>query len=167
MNRLYSRVLCLFFALTSAAWAQSCRLTPGWEAMAPATIVVESAEGLRELQVRVADDAAERAAGYQWICEQDAIDTAVLFVFPKTFFSAFHMRHVFVPLDIYFFDEQGQQVGAMLMAAEPPKAGIKPSYYSPNAEFRYALEIPRIGNHDQSIEPEALRLRVETIPSNP
>jgi len=154
------------FWLSTPVMAQPCHLTPGWTAMGNASITIESADGPRDIEVRIADDSAERAAGYQWICESDAVDTAVLFVFPKTFFSAFHMRNVFVPLDIYFFDELGQQVGAMLMSAEPPGQGIRPKYYSPKAAFRYALEIPRIGTHDLSSAPTALKLAVSSLPSN-
>lgn len=134
--------------------------------MITAQVVLELATAERMIPVRIADDAEERAAGYQWICPEDASDTAVLFVFPKMFYSAFHMRNVFVPLDIFFFDGQGRQVGAMLMQAEPPGQGIKPRYYSPSAEFRYALEIPRSSAHDSTSPAAALSLVLESLPDN-
>ena len=115
------------------------------------------------LSVRKADSAQERAAGYQWICEADALDTAVLFVFPRLVPSAFHMRNVLVPLDIHFFDETGRQVDAMVMRPEPPGADIKPRYYRPGGSFRYALEIARPHSHDLESTPAPLRLQVDSL----
>lgn len=166
MHRLYCLVFLIHFGAVMPAMAQECRMTDGWMAMDSAQIVLESAGEQRLLSVRVANNSQKRAAGYQWICEQDSVDTAVLFIFPKIFYSAFHMRNVFVPLDIYFFDEQGQQVGAMLMLAEPPGQDIKPHYYSPLAEFKYALEIPRLGTHDSTAPLAALSLVLASLPTN-
>lgn len=167
MHRLYWVFFLVSFAATMPAMAQECHFTNGWMAMDSAEIALESAGERRLLSVRVADDSVKRAAGYQWICEQDSIDTAVLFIFPKSFYSAFHMRNVFVSLDIYYFDERGRQVGAMLMSAEPPGQGIKPHYYSPLAEFKYALEIPRFRAHDSTTLPATLSLVLESLPTHP
>lgn len=121
-------------------------------------IELQSADQLRTLNVRIADDKDERAAGYQWICEPDAQGSAVLFVFSRQKASAFHMRNVWVPLDIYFFDDTGAQVDAMVMRPEPPGAPIKPRYYQPRGTFRYALEIARPANHDLESIPVPVRL---------
>ena len=166
MHRLYCLVFLVCFGAMMPAMAQECHMTDGWMAMGSAQIALESAGEQHLLSVRVADDSQKRAAGYQWICEQDSVDSAVLFVFPEKFYSAFHMRNVFVPLDIYFFDELGHQVGAMLMPAEPPGQGIKPHYYSPSAEFKFALEIPRFGAHDSTASPLAFSLVLASLPIN-
>ena len=167
MGRLYHWFFLLVYGVATPLVAQECHLTGDWLAMDAIQIALESEGKQRLMPVRLADDSSKRAAGYQWICEQDSIDTAVLFVFPKTFYSAFHMRNVFVPLDIYFFDEAGRQVGAMQMQAEPPGQGVKPHYYSPSAEFRYALEIPGTGTHDLKPMLPALSLVVDSLPGMP
>lgn len=164
MHRLYHWVVLLIYGVAMPVAAQGCHLTEGWLAMDTTEIALKSGAGQYLMSVRVADDSSERAAGYQWVCAQDSINTAVLFVFPKTFYSAFHMRNVFVPLDIYFFDESGRQVGAMHMSAEPPGQGIKPHYYSPSAKFRYALEIPGSDSHDLKPVLPALSLLVDSLP---
>lgn len=150
--------------LSPALMAQACHLTTGWNDMPTQTIRVSSDAVEKDLSARIADSNSERAAGYQWICASAAEDTAVLFVFPKSFSSAFHMRNVFVPLDIYFFDETGQQVAAMVMRPEPPGQGIEPRYYHPQAAFQYALEIARPQDYDLQSTPKPLRLVIDSLP---
>ncbi len=125
-----------------------------------------SAGSSKILQVRVADDPAERAAGYQWICQSDAVDSSVIFIYPSMTFSAFHMRNVLVPLDIYFFDASGAQVDAMVMRPEPPGMPLKPLFYRPGAAFQYALEIARPADYDlQSVLP-SLSLKLNSLSLN-
>lgn len=113
--------------------------------------------------VRVADEASERAAGYQWICPEQARDTAVLFVFPQAIPSAFHMRNVYVPLDIHFFDQQGNQVDAQVMRPEPPGHPLQHRYYLSAEPFMYALEIARPQADALQSAPARLRLLVESL----
>lgn len=167
MYRLCYWIVLFAYGLAQPVAAEECHLTEGWAAMDTAQIALESVQGQRLISVRVADDSSKRAAGYQWICERESVGTAILFVFPKTFYSAFHMRNVFVPLDIYFFDEAGRQVGAMQMQAEPPGQGIKPHYYGPSAEFRYALEIPRARAHELNSTLPPISLVVDSLPGFP
>ena len=153
----------MFALFTSVAAAQLCHITPGWEAMGHAQIVLQQAEERFPIRVRIADDATKRASGNQWICQKDANNSAVLFVFPRMIPSAFHMRNVYVPLDIYFFDESGNQVDAMVMRPEPPGQGIKPRYYQPSGPFRYALEIARPQTHDLDSTPAPMRLLPDSL----
>ena len=156
-------VLPLLFA--PSLKAEDCHVTPGWESMEIVAVELsrEPSQELFEMSVRKADSAAKRAAGYQWICERDALDTAVLFVFPRTVPSAFHMRNVYVPLDIHFFDSTGQQVDAMVMRPEPPGSNLEPRYYRPAGSFRYALEVARPHSHDLESAPARLRLLVDSL----
>ena len=148
---------------SSLASAEGCHVTPGWETMSYAEIMLEKGGEKVTRSVRVADDGRKRAAGYQWICEQDAAGTAVLFMFPKMIDSAFHMRNVYVPLDIYFFDDAGLLVDAMVMRPEPPGRGIEPKYYLPGGSFRYALEIARPQTHQLESVPAPMRLFVDSL----
>jgi len=143
--------------------AKSCHVTPGWESMSRAQLMLEQAGEKSLFSVRIADNAAKRAAGYQWICPNDAENTAVLFVFPRMVPSAFHMRNVYVPLDIYYFDDAGNQVDAMSMRPEPPGQGLKPRYYQPDGPFRYALEIARPQSHNLNSVPVPMRLLVDSL----
>jgi len=158
--RLVLPILALF---SSLAYAQQCHMTPGWKAMSEGEVSLERGGKTLPLAIRVADDAQERAAGYQWICERDAADTAVLFVFPTSMNSTFHMRNVYIPLDIYFFDNTGNQVDAMVMRPEPPGVDLEPQYYQPGGPFRYALEIARPQTHQLSSTPAPMRLLIDSL----
>ncbi len=93
-----------------------------------------------ELSTRLADEAHERRAGYQWICPEEAENTAALFPFGGMIHTSFHMRNVYVPLVILFFDYQGDLVDAMRMLPEARTVG-KPQYYRAKGPFQYALEL--------------------------
>lgn len=156
----------LLIALSAASpiMAEECHSTPGWEAMETAEIRLMAGDVVQSRIVRIADDASERAAGYQWICAEQALGTAVLFVFPKMLPSAFHMRSVYVPLDIHFFDERGVQVDAMVMQPEPPGHPGRSRYYQSAGSFRYALEIARPVEDDLQSTPAPKRLLIESLP---
>lgn len=160
-----TKLVYLIFGLiiSPSLMAQACHLTSGWNDMQIQTIRVSDDAQEKNILARIADNNHERAAGYQWICASAAQDTAVLFVFSKSFSSAFHMRNVFVPLDIYFFDEMGQQVDAMVMRPEPPGQDIEPRYYHPKAAFQYALEIARPQDYDLQSVPRPLNLVVKSL----
>jgi uncharacterized membrane protein (UPF0127 family) len=158
--RLILLSLLLSSPLTSA---QQCHVTPGWDTMSEGEVLLERSGETLSLAIRIADGARERAAGYQWICERDALNTAVLFVFPKMINSTFHMRNVYTPLDIYFFDDTGNQVGAMVMRSEPPGQGLDPQYYQPGGAFRYALEIARPQTHQLNSTPAPMRLLIDSL----
>lgn len=116
--------------------------TEGWQSMTSSQIGLNVDGELRMLTVRLADDNRERAAGYQWLCETDAAASAILFEFPEDVHTAFHMRNVFVPLVIAFFDAAGKKVETLYMGAEPPGYDQPAQYYRPATAYRYALEIP-------------------------
>ena len=166
MMGFYVRLVCLLILLScsSVSWAQPCRSTAGWKEMSAQSVQVIEAGQVKTLMVKVADDKKERSAGYQWICPSTAQNTAVLFIFEREFLSAFHMRNVFVPLDIHFFDALGKQVDALVMRPEPPGLGLKPRYYSPAAAFKYALEIAKPEDHDLQSTPVSLSLVLDTLP---
>jgi hypothetical protein len=92
------------------------------------------------VEVRVADDRGERAAGFQHICP-DAVDrNAILFVFPVPVNARFHMRNVHASLDIAFIDQTGRVREVLRMEAEPPGADGPGRLYGPGFPFTFALE---------------------------
>ena len=97
--------------------------------------------GRTALEVLVADDPAERAAGFQHICPHRVADTAILFRFPNDSRTPFHMRNVQARLDIAFLDGAGMVVDLLRMEpyAESPVFREQPLYRS-KAPFRFALE---------------------------
>jgi len=143
-----------------AAEVATCKEdTPGWVSMQTKPITLVGALGNLQLSVRVADEGDELAAGYQWICPDSAEDTAVLFVFPRSFRAAFHMRNVFVPLNITFFDAQGGLVDTLQMSPEPPGGNQAGKYYKANAPFKYALEMPLTAESTSLWADKTLRLQ--------
>ncbi len=126
-------------------------------------ISVYQVDASLQLEARIADESHERAAGYQWICADEAESSAVLFVFESEVNSSFHMRNVFVPLEIYFFDASGQAVDQMVMRPEPPSFKGARRYYHPKGAFKYALEIAQGSEYDLSTKLVPLQLLIETI----
>ncbi len=159
MRRGFVRVMILWL-VCGIAFAE-CGETPGWASMQTAKVVLTDHGGQQfELAVRLADDGVERAAGYQHICPQAAEGTAVLFLYPQALGSQFHMRNVYVDLDIAFIDATGGLIDLQRMFAEPPGSPRMPTLYGPKQIFQYALETPAGVLRDRIKEPTGWRLRI-------
>ena len=143
---LYSCLAALVLAggVASAGSASSCvQTTGGWTSMQEKKILLINDRGKTLfLLARIADEPLELAAGYQYICPDVISHSAILFDFGRQFTSRFHMRGVFAPLDIAFFDQSGKLVNVEHMTAEPPGFSGKRKLYSAAAPYRYALEVP-------------------------
>ncbi len=149
---LWALLLSLSSITPVAAGEARCRIsTMGWDVMKQHTLSFSSDAGTQTLAVRVADEGVEHAAGYQWICPESAADTAILFVFPVESRSVFHMRNVFVDLDIGFFDVAGQLVDVKAMQAEANSP--KGRTYQAKSAYRYALEIPNAAPKESGSPP--------------
>lgn len=153
----------IFIASVENAWAQACHTTKQWQHMSVKQIVLYDGDKPIHVQAHIADDSKERAAGYQWLCTEEVQETAALFIFSRNIRSAFHMRNVNVPLDIYFFDELGKLVDAKIMRPEPAGSGLKPTYYLAAGKFRYALEFARPRDHDLNKIPKPLTLDINSL----
>ncbi|HEX6146733.1 MAG TPA: DUF192 domain-containing protein [Acidimicrobiia bacterium] len=91
------------------------------------------------LRVWVADDGEERSQGLRRVAAlPDDID-GMLFVWDTPTEPTFVMQDTLIPLDVWFFDDQGALVGthAMTPCAEEPC----PTYPAPGP-VRWALETP-------------------------
>jgi len=94
-----------------------------------------------KLIVKVADDPAERAAGFQYICPQQVNDNAILFIFSEPITARFHMYNVYAPLDIAFIGGDGVILDIETMRPASWEINGKSKLYGPSSAFLYALEI--------------------------
>lgn len=101
--------------------------------------VIEIEVGEAPLEVWLADEPAERRQGLSEIDELPAGIDGMLFVFPGPTTPSFHMREVFFPLDIWWFDSDMTLIGRTRM--ETCTGSPCPSYGSPG-EIGWALETP-------------------------
>lgn len=123
-----------------AVWAgESCHTTPAYERMEVREIVLHLPAGqVQRLKARIADDPAERAAGFQHICSKDFARNSILFLFEGRVHTAFHMHNVHGALDIAFLDAEGRVLEVQRM--DPYAPGAAPVYYRPAQPFSAALE---------------------------
>lgn len=128
------------YLAAGVVWAgETCHITPAYEHMEEREIVLHPAAGkTQRLKAKVADDPAERAAGFQHICAQDYARRPVLFLFEGKVHTAFHMHNVHGPLDIAFLDGEGRVLEMQRM--EPYAPGAAPVYYRPAQPFSAAIE---------------------------
>jgi uncharacterized membrane protein (UPF0127 family) len=107
--------------------------------MAESRVILQSDDGATyHLIVKIAVTPSQRSAGFQHICSEWVRNWGMLFVFPKTQLSAFHMRNVREDLDIAFIAEDGQILELKAMHREKYLAGSR-SYHAV-LPYRYALE---------------------------
>lgn len=99
----------------------------------------EVAVGDVELRVWVADDPTERNQGLRRVEELPAEIDGMLFVWETPTPAVFVMEDTLIPLDVWFFDEEGRLVGADQMS--PCLDGPCARYPSPGP-VRWALETP-------------------------
>ncbi|HSK07691.1 MAG TPA: DUF192 domain-containing protein [Acidimicrobiia bacterium] len=101
--------------------------------------ITDVSVGDTELRVWVADDGAERSQGLRRVAALPGDIDGMLFVWDSPTETAFVMEDTLIPLDVWFFDDEGALVGthAMTPCAEEPC----PTYPTPGP-VRWALETP-------------------------
>lgn len=138
--------LVLLATAPNYACASSCKTSTGsWEKMQEKVISLQTgSENSIQIKAKIANDEDELLGGYQWLCQKDVKDSAILFAFKRPFNAPFHMKNVFVPLDIFFFDHKGKLLHSDRMDAEPPGSDLPEKVYQPDANdhFQYVLEMP-------------------------
>lgn len=101
------------------------------------TVTLRDAAGKEvQLAVRLALLPYERFIGFQAIPPELGQGLAMLFVFENPTVSQFHMRNVFLPLDIVFFASDGSFLGRTTMEADSK------NLYGAADPFLMALEVP-------------------------
>lgn len=101
------------------------------------TVTLRDAAGKEvQLAVRLALLPYERFIGFQAIPPELGQGLAMLFVFENPTVSQFHMRNVFLPLDIVFFASDGSFLGRTTMEADSK------DLYGAADPFLMALEVP-------------------------
>ena len=117
-----------------------------WQGMETAVLRVERPDGSTQpLNVRVADDLAERRQGMQYLPATTIQAHPIWFVFPEPTTSGWHMTNVAAALDIVWADSRGYVVKVERM--EPAQTG-----YVSAPQARFALEMAA---------GEARRLRIQ------
>ena len=115
-------------------------MAPAWRTMSEGLVILRSDEGVtHHLAVKIAIKPAQRRAGFQHICSKWVQVWGVLFVFPTSQRSMFHMRNVRDDLDIAFIAEDGRIFELQKMPRELDSAGGRS--YRAAQPYRYALEV--------------------------
>lgn len=91
-----------------------------------------------EIFVEIADTPSERATG---LMNRESLeeDQGMLFVFPEAQMMRFWMKNTLIPLDIIFFNAEGESIYVTTM--EPCTQDPCPGY-GPDAPAQWALELP-------------------------
>lgn len=135
------------------------RVTREFRKMETAKIkIVNDEDKILELEVRIADEPDERAAGFQNISRSVVEKTLILFIFPEEGCVFFHMRNVEASLDIAFIKADGRIIEIMRMDPDTNRL------YAPNESFKYAIEAPLGFFQSKKITVGKSRLIVESIP---
>ena len=115
-------------------------VTAVWRTMPESRVIIRSDEGTtHHLSVKIAMTPVQRRGGFQHICSKWVQAWGVLFVFPTSQWSAFHMRNVMEDLDIAFIAEDGRILELQKMSREGGSAGGRS--YRATQPYRYALEV--------------------------
>lgn len=99
-------------------------------------VLVDPQGNEAELEVLVADEYHERFLGFQALPPEWARDLVILFVWDEPGKYRFHMRNVYLPLELLLFDMEGNFAGGIAMEPDPEKI------YEPEKAFIFALEVP-------------------------
>ena len=95
-----------------------------------------------EMQVWVADDPGERSQGLRGVGALPADIDGMLFVWDEPTETAFVMEDTLIPLDVWFFDQEGELVGSHAMT---PCTTDACSRYPTPGMVSWALETPQGG----------------------
>lgn len=135
------------------------RTTKEFQKMETAKIkIVNDEDQVLELEVKIADEPDEHAAGFQNISRSIMEKTLILFVFPSEVNVFFHMRNVEASLDIAFIKADGTIIEIMRMNPNQNRL------YGPDEGFKYAIEAPSGFFESKKISAGKSRLMIETVP---
>ena len=95
--------------------------------------------GDNELIVLVADSLNERTRGLSGLEQLPNGVDGMLFVFDRPTITSFTMEDTLIPLDVWYFDEDGHLIGSDAMV---PCSSADCISYQPDAAITWALETP-------------------------
>lgn len=130
---------------TQSAFSFSARdtycmdVTPELQQMDQQKVTLLTGIKSHSINVHIADQPHEQAAGFQFICPDAYSNTQILFVYNQEISVRFHMRNVRDSLDIGFFDMNGALIEVQTMQPYPADAKRGPTT-GPSKPFRFALE---------------------------
>lgn len=113
----------------------ACSSQPALDGFATTSIEV----GERRLTVALAETPTQRSQGLRGVEALPGGIDGMLFAFGEPTLSTFGMRDTLIPLDIWWFDDQGRLLGSTRM--EPCPSPPCTNYGSPG-EIAWALETP-------------------------
>lgn len=152
-------VFVLILVLVQIFSIHNQQVTKEFQKMKTAKIKIVNDEGkILELEVKIADEPDERAAGFQNVSRSVVEKTLILFIFPDEGYVFFHMRNVEASLDIAFIKADGRIIEIMRM--DPDTSRL----YAPDESFKYAIEAPSGFFQSKKITAGKSRLIVESIP---
>jgi len=135
LGALLGAVVLLCAQLFSGSGSAQFSGPEAWQSMGSGVVRVTPREGEpRELHVRVADDARERAQGMQHVPASAIRRHPIWFEFPQPRVTGWHMRNVRLALDIAYVSASGRVIGVERM--EPGGTG-----YGIGAPIAAALEV--------------------------
>ncbi len=103
------------------------------------TLVLSSFDGSKTatVNIEIADSPEEREKGLMNRSKMES-DTGMLFAFPEPQMMAFWMKNTLIPLEILYFDKDGNFINSLAM--EPCTKDPCPQYKAA-AQAQYALEV--------------------------
>jgi uncharacterized protein len=101
------------------------------------TVVIETADGDREIAVEIADTPDERARGLMGRTSLPE-DAGMIFVYPEPTEGGYWMKNTLIPLSIAFHDVNGTILRILDM--EPCRRDLCP-VYDPGVRYAGALEV--------------------------
>jgi uncharacterized protein len=101
------------------------------------TVVIQTAEGDKEIAVEIADSPDERARGLMGRTSLPE-DAGMIFVYPEPSEGGYWMKNTLIPLSIAFYDVGGEILRILDM--EPCRSDPCP-VYDPGVRYAGALEV--------------------------
>lgn len=121
--------------------------------------IINDENQILELEVKIADEPDEQAAGFQYIAREIIEKTVILFVFPLENNGKFHMQNVEASLDIAFIKTNGTIIDILRMDPNPIQL------YGTSESFKYVIEARAGFFQDMKISAGKSKLIVESVPS--
>jgi uncharacterized membrane protein (UPF0127 family) len=119
------------------ALSAGCGGDNGNSGVSDPTVVIETADGEKEIAVEIADTDDERALGLMGRTSLPE-DAGMIFIYPEPAEGGYWMKNTLIPLSIAFYDADGEILRILDM--EPCRSDPCP-VYDPGVRYAGALEV--------------------------